>query len=154
MLSALLAALPGLLFAPTAPAVGPALRCATPVCRFSWAPPPAGAPGTPIRPPFISDEHAAVERAAAARAAGIEGYHPDFASIKAASVDGLGGSAEDEEPIYDIWTFGKDQDMRTFIIPPTTSRDAKLFKRLKAALPTLSLKTLKQVKQLKHPMAW
>jgi hypothetical protein len=110
-------------------------------------------PGTPILPPIISEEHAAIERAAAARAAGIEGYHPDLASAKAASVDGVGAVDEQDEPIADIWTFGSDQDMRSFVIPATCTshRDAKLFKRLEAALPTLILEPLKQ---LKHPMAW
>ena len=149
MFTALLAAaLPGLLVAPSAP-YGHMLRCATPVCRFSWVPPPPGTPGTPIRPPIVSDEHAVIERAAAARAAGIEGYHPDMASIKAASVDGA-ATAEDEEPIVDVWTFGTNQDMRSFVLP-AKARDAKLFTRLKEALPTISLEPLKR---LKHPMAW
>ena len=152
MFSAFLAALPALVFTPSAATIGHPLRCATPVCRFSWVPPPAGAPGTPIRPPIMSDDHATIERAAAARAAGIEGYHPNVDSIKAASVDGFGGAAEDEEPITDIVTFGTNWDMRSFAIPSSSSRrDTKLFNRLKAALPTLSLKP---IKELKHPLAW
>ena len=153
MLSAFLTALPALIFTPSAATIGHPLRCATPVCRFSWVPPPAGAPGTPIRPP----DHVRTTMQQSCgrplrRGGGIEGYHPNVDSIKAASVDGFGGAAEDEEPITDIVTFGTNWDMRSFAIPSSSSRrDAKLFNRLKAALPTLSLKPLKK---LKHPLAW
>merc|ERR1719506_3063911 len=72
------------------------------VARTSWVPPARGSIGRPIEAPVISADHAQIERAAAARNAGIDGYHMDQSSVQetAANAD----NAEGE--FVDIWTFG------------------------------------------------
>ena len=86
-----------------------------------------------------------VERAAAAKNAGVSGYHASRAAVEAAA---RAAGDDIDAPIVDVWTFGTDMDEREAPAPvtltsmPTTDDDLGLFARLKAALPKLLRKAV------------
>lgn len=103
--------------------------------RFSWTPPPPGTPGRPIESPSAGEEHAMVERAAAAANAGITGYHTDYKAIDEVAASGDSGCGDDSKcRDVDIWTFG---------MQPEPLEGDNLFDKIKSSLP-LSLKKLLQ----------
>ena len=61
-------------------------------------------------------------RAAAAQAAGIDGYHADPSAVREAAA-----SSDEAGDGTDVWTFGAQ--------PTQAEEDEKLFSRIKAVLP-------------------
>ena len=123
----------------------------------------AGRPSSaPIAHCADSAEHAAIERCAAAKNAGITGYRaPGFVQFDEPSAS--------SGPIVDVWTFGPEHayvaskmkamrdadeaEMEDFV-DALSEREIKealdvgLFRKMTKALPTLKLG------KLKHPHAW
>lgn len=120
------------------------LPCRAPIVSmgFSWVPPPRGAQGQPLRAPIVADEQAMIERACAARNAGIDGYRTGIDAIKEASA---AASEEGEHAqTVDVWTFGTDMTGRIADAYPVSTnadeakKDDAKFNLLKKALAKLT----------------
>lgn len=103
-----------------------------------------------------------IERAAAARNAGIDGYQPDSETVKKAASAASSSAATDfdvvaydglhnpsiaermdaNEPITDIWTFGAEPSTSSLARGSSTNNETiqmSPFEKLKNALPKLAL---------------
>lgn len=130
------------------------------IMGFSWTPPPKGSKGTPISGPIINDEHAMMEYSAAAKNAGIDGYHPNMEAVREAASSGAVPDNTNDDvdvlifdgtsvasvtdhvvadgPVVDIWTFGSHESRAEQV--SSEEENSNLFDRLKKVLPKLSIK--------------